>query len=164
MFVVESGNGDIDSNAYVAPTEIDAYLQARGRLETTGWIDLGNTEKQQRIVRATDYIDAEFESKFHGQRLSLNQALAYPRTLDQRLPYNLILACIEYSLIDDLYPPVDNDQQAIKSKTSTVGPITESITYQYDPSYRRPSLHQFNQARSYIDKLIVSSFNTLKRS
>ncbi len=77
-FTVEDGTGLAGSNAYLSVTEADDYHEGRGN---TAWADGAVTTalKQDAIVRATDYIEKRFGTKFRGCRRSGDQALEWPR-------------------------------------------------------------------------------------
>lgn len=106
-FVVEDGNGLSNSNAYVSVAFSDDYHADRGR---TDWAGASSQNKQTAIVRATDYIDRRFGTKFRGTRQNKSQALEWPRldALDNDefllndiddIPRQLQKACAEYALI-----------------------------------------------------------------
>lgn len=75
-FVPEDGTGKEDANSYIDEAFADSYFDDRGN---TVWAALTSPEKQQALVRATDYIDQRFGKKFRGDRESKKQALEWPR-------------------------------------------------------------------------------------
>jgi predicted amidohydrolase YtcJ len=68
---------------------------------------MSTEEKEQAIVRATDYIDQRFGRKFVGQKTHGDQALEWPRAsaydrddhVLSDIPVLLQRACAEYALI-----------------------------------------------------------------
>lgn len=77
-FTVEDGSGLAGSNAYLTVAAADDYHSGRGN---TAWAEGAVTTalKQDAIVRATDYIEKRFGTKFRGCRRSGDQALEWPR-------------------------------------------------------------------------------------
>lgn len=86
-FVVEDGNGLSDANSYVDLAFADDYFLTRAISAWTG----ADAVKQAALIRATDYIDTVFGTKFKGTVAfstgdpTVDQALAFPR--DMRVPY-----------------------------------------------------------------------------
>lgn len=86
--------------------DVDTHHADRG---TSDWTNFTNPEKQQAIVRATDYIDKRFGRRFVGLRKTKEQGLEWPRldAFDQdgyllsgsdALPRQILKACAEYAL------------------------------------------------------------------
>lgn len=77
---VEDGTGLTDADAFISVADLEAYCDARGKDHST----YSATEKEQAIVRATDYLSESFRWK--GFKLKERghsdgeQALAWPRT------------------------------------------------------------------------------------
>ncbi len=105
-FTVDSGSGDAGSNAYISVVDVDTHHADRG---ASNWTDFTTPEKQEAIVRASDYIDKRFGRKFVGLRKTKEQGLEWPRldAFDQDgyllsgtddLPRQLLKACAEYAL------------------------------------------------------------------
>lgn len=105
-FTVESGSGDTGVNAYMTVAAVDTHHADRG---ATTWTDFTTPEKEQAIVRASDYIDKRFGRRFRGLRKIKDQGLEWPR-LDafdddgyllsgiDALPRQLLKACAEYAV------------------------------------------------------------------
>ena len=72
--IVEDGTGLTDSNSYVSVVFADDYFSARGVSE---WENLEEAQKEQCLIRATDYIDNIFQ--WCGKKEFENQALRFPR-------------------------------------------------------------------------------------
>lgn len=107
-FTPEDGSGLTGANGYIAVTYADDHHALRGH---TSWDDLQPTEKEQAIVRATDYVDKRFGRRFLGWRRTQAQALEWPRLdayddddyLIQGVPAQLQKAVAEYALRAAIY-------------------------------------------------------------
>jgi hypothetical protein len=84
-FTVEDGNGLPTANAYIDVAFADDYWTDRA---DASWAAADNTVKQVAIIKATDYIDKVFGSRFKGSKAfvtypipdeSVDQALEFPR-------------------------------------------------------------------------------------
>jgi hypothetical protein len=136
-FTVEDGTGLPDSNAYVGTAFADSYFSDRGVAAWTG----DDTTKQQAIIRATDYIETVWSSRFRGQPLTTTQALAFPRDLFNGLPVQLQKATAEYALralTATLLPDPTSDDSGLKvvSEVKKVGPIETDKTYAADQNVK----------------------------
>ena len=105
-FLVETGIGTPDANAYDSVVNIDAHHADRG---TSDWTNFTTPEKEQAIVRASDFIDKRFGRRFVGVRATKGQGMEWPRlsAFDQdgfllsdvdALPRQLLKAAAEYAL------------------------------------------------------------------
>ncbi len=105
-FLVESGSGTPLANAYDSVANIDTHHADRG---TTDWTNFSTPQKEQAIVRASDYIDKRFGRRFVGVRTTKAQGLEWPRlsAFDQdgyllsavdSIPRQLLKAVAEYAL------------------------------------------------------------------
>ncbi len=158
VFEVEDGSGSPTANAYVSRAYVLQYHEDRGNLHWVSGVGVTDAEREAAIVRATFYIDKRFRQRFRGFRMQSDQSLAWPRTgaFDddgyqfESIPKQLQRACAEYALRALLYQtlapdplrPVPNQnmetgEQAsevitgqVKSKRVSVGPISESTTYE----------------------------------
>lgn len=87
--IVEDGNGLPDANSYADVAFADDYFSTRAIAAWTG----ANNVKEAALIRATDYIDTVYGTKFSGTQAfvssppdqTVDQALAFPR--DPRVPY-----------------------------------------------------------------------------
>jgi|SRR5687768_5934777 len=153
--VMEDGNGLPTANSYADVEYADAYFTLRGITDWTGT----DSVKEAALIRATDYIETVFSTKFIGTQafvsdppdLDVDQALSFPR--DTRvsyigfygytfealekpvvIPVALKKATCEYALralTASLLvdPTVDETGALITSKTEQVGPIRETTQY-----------------------------------
>lgn len=139
-FIVEDGTGLANANAGVAVNFCDTYHADRGNAE---WAAASNTAKEQAIVRATDYFEIRWSQRVKGNKLVATQALSFPRENAYYRDGNEIPAMpVEYqkclaeyalrALTTVLAPDPTTDATGGKviAKTETVGPITESVTYE----------------------------------
>jgi hypothetical protein len=137
-FTLEDGTGLANSNAYISVSEFDAYWDDRGFVHS----GFTNSQKQVAIIKATDFIELKYRTKFKGKILEDVQALSFPRIslydnagrVIEGIPVRLKQATAEYAkralteeLISD--PTLDVSGNAIVSKTEKVGPIEESTTF-----------------------------------
>ena len=76
-FIVEDGTNVEGANAYVALAYADAYFENRG---ITGWGEMTQEARQQRIIVATQYIDARWFGQFKGDKVYADQTLEFPRS------------------------------------------------------------------------------------
>lgn len=150
-FVAEDGTGLADANSYITEAEFRAYYDDRGIDVTT----MNQKEVEASCVRATDYIDKRFGSRFLGFPQSTTQALEWPRLdaiddddyLITGVPSKLKKACAEYALrafnLGELapdpalaFPTRDTTGEGttasaglITRKREKVGPIEEETEY-----------------------------------
>jgi len=155
-FTVEDGTGLSTSNAYISISTADDYHSGRGNSE---WDKAANTDqlKQEAIVRATDYVEKRFGTRFRGKRSSKEQALSWPRMSAwdddgyefDDIPVKLTQAVAEYALraisVHELSPDPPSPVQAqshvegvtrdttptggVKKTKEVIGPIEEETEY-----------------------------------
>lgn len=136
--IVESGNGDSNSESYIDVLFADAYFLKRG---ITQWATL--TNREQLIVRAMDYIENNYSYK--GTKLVSTQALQFPRLIDGETVYPITLknAVCELALKsneEDLL--ADTDKTTIREKVG-------ALEIEYDPN--QDNVKSFN----YVNKLLA---------
>lgn len=145
-FLVQDDAGSIvGANAYATAAAFRTYHGERGT-DVTGHID---DAIEKALVQATDFMDNRF--RFRGDKLRLEQRTAWPRALPEDddeffrtgIPVEVKEACFEYAFIaltSELNPTPTRDPsgQGIQSQSSSVGPISESITYVSGASYQFP--------------------------
>lgn len=146
-FSVEDGTGKADANAYASVEFVDAYHTDRGN---SGWAGT-EEQKQQWIVKATDYVEGLYGTRFVGHRSKNTQALHFPadRAYDadwclvaksNEVPAVLQRVVAEYAdrarqaeLVPDPPSPVASSQGAgagfVTKTTDKVGPIEEIRHY-----------------------------------
>lgn len=137
--------GDADANSYVDEAFADEHHADRGNAR---WAALDSAEKQQCLIRATDYIDKRFGQAFRGRRQSKNQSLEWPRlnaydddgfafSAEDDIPRQLEKATAEYALRAAIYnvlapdptrvsPDQDLSQDAARPEPTPAGAVTSS--------------------------------------
>ncbi len=128
--IVEDGTGRPDSDSYVSINDADAYHAQFGN---AAWALASPTEKESALRRATQYIDTSYT--FRGERLTDEQALAWPRSIRAWPVRPVINAACELGLIA-LDAPLYVDQAGPAIVSETVGPI--STTYAQDQRGGQP--------------------------
>lgn len=114
--IIEDGSGKADAEAYVSVADCTTYAIGHG-LTFTGT----EPEKEARLRRATQYLDAQYA--FKGEPQTDTQALAWPRTVAPGVvPREIVAACCELACkTGDLWADVDASSLIEK----TIGPITK---------------------------------------
>lgn len=133
--VTEDGTGKADAESYIAVADADTYFTARGN---AAWAALSTEQKEQALRKATDYMQAEYDLRWAGERTGETQALSWPRyNVPMRgvsaglwpsdaVPTAVARACAELAVrasAGDLTADV-----GAQVKSETVGPI--SVVYQ----------------------------------
>lgn len=148
------------STDYVSQYHLDRGNDFWATFRDTGGSDAKISQCQAAIVRASFYIDKRFRTRFIGVRRLFDQAMAWPRigAFDSDgyqfdpVPGQLQRACAEYALRALIYqtlapdplrpvpnqdmtqdPPVESTDVItgqVKSKRVSVGPVSESTTYE----------------------------------
>ncbi len=136
--IIESGNGDSNSESYVDVAYVDAYFLKRGINE---WAGL--TNREQLIVRAMDYIENNYS--YQGTKLVSTQSLQFPRLINGETVYPVALknAVCELALKsneEDLL--ADTDKTTIREKVGT-------LEVEYDPN--QDNIKSYN----YVNKLLA---------
>ena len=137
-FTVEDGTVVAGANAYIDVAFADDYFTDRGEADWTGQ----NTDKQQAIILATDYIETRWGPYFKGRIKDDTQELSFPREalydregrLLEGIPEVLKKATAEYALraLSSALQPdptIDESGRQIKSVSEKVGPIEEETEY-----------------------------------
>jgi len=146
-FRVQDDTGSVDdANAYVTKAEMRSYWAERG-VDLTATLD---ASLEAAIVKATQYLDARF--RFVGIRENDDQGTMWPRVravnLDGRVvqgvPMAVKKATYEYAnraLTSTLSPDptYDTTGQKVQAKSSSVDPISESVTYVSGATFSMPA-------------------------
>lgn len=153
-YLVEDGSGLATSNAYITVQEFKDHHIDRG-VEAASDGTFLDTEVEQLLIQATDYIDKRFGKRFRGYRRTRDQALMWPRMdaydnddfVLPDLPTQLKKATAEYALIagqldrnlaplpDVPYTIVAPDgtettaKGAVIGESETVGPVSTETRY-----------------------------------
>lgn len=154
-FVVETGAGLADSNSFASVAEADAYFSDRG---VTAWGSLTTAVKQTSLIKATDYLEATYSQAWIGDKVSLAQALSFPRTNmvsegfylpSDEVPNRVVYATIEMALRASTGEVLisDQSQQIVKEKVDVIETTYSEFS---DPAQRYP----------YVNKLLSALLNT----
>ncbi len=147
VLIVQDNTGSVPgANAYISVQDFKSYHDDRGQSYN------GHTDAQieAAIVRATDYIDQRFV--FVGKkRLGRDQTTEWPRTdawdrdryYITDIPPEVKEACAEYALralAVELNPDPERDASgaAVLSKSESVGPISQSVTFAGGAVFQMP--------------------------
>ena len=136
-FTVEDGTIVAGANSYAATVDADDYFEERG---ITAWAGT-DTQKEQWLVQATDYIEMRFAARFIGERTDVvtPQSLSWPRKNtgvydSDEIPEPLKRAIYEYAnkarvapLVSD--PSVDASGLSVQRSRRKVGPIETETQY-----------------------------------
>lgn len=106
--ITETGAGLADAESFCSVAFATAYHASRGN---AAWAALASdTEREQKLRMATDYIEAFFGSRWAGLRVSTEQALSWPRSMvpvkdvrgayypSDSIPPVIVRACAELAL------------------------------------------------------------------
>lgn len=139
-FVVETGEGLADANAYCDVAFATAYLDCFG--SPAVWTGATSATKQNALREATRYLDSNFGTRWVGTRANENQALDWPRwgaiassgfpIGEDVVPTTVGQVCAVGALLHlqgELLNPAAVDAGDVASESFTVGPITDSATY-----------------------------------
>ena len=151
--ITEDGTGKADAESFCSVADASAYHAARGN---TTWATITNTEMEQALRRATDYIEQIYRDRWEGSRVTTTQALSWPRSQvpfrdggrlslysSSIVPTEVKNACAEMAwkaAAGDLAPDIEQ-----RVKREKVGPL-ETEYADYGP--------QFTQYRA-IDNLLA---------
>jgi hypothetical protein len=137
-FTVEDGTGVVGANSYGTIDGADAYFEDRGVTTWTGT----DTQKESYLIRATDYIETRFASRFKGEKEfpDTPQGLSFPRiNIDdsgdyvgvpeclKRATYEYALRAIAGALAPD--PVFEANGRLLVGKRTKVGPIETDLKY-----------------------------------
>ena len=136
--IIESGNGDSNSESYVDVAYVDAYFLKRGNAE---WDSI--TNKESKIILAMDFIENNYT--YIGTKLVSTQSLSFPRLINGETVYptSLKSAACELALkanSGDLLQ--DTGKTTIREKVGT-------LEVEYDPN--QDDLTSYN----YVNKLLA---------
>lgn len=165
MLTVEDGTGLPNANSYVSVEYANAHFLLRGN---EAWAALTTTAKEIALVKATEYIDVRFANRLQSPPLEADQALQFPKRYFitpsfvnvAGVPDSWKKAVCEYALIStqqELFTAPQTGAKEVKSKETTVGPITTKVEYADSPSVG--SFTSYPKA----DQLVAHLFQTPSR-
>jgi hypothetical protein len=166
--VVEDGTGLNNANAYIDVAFADSYFTDRNDAAWSGT----NVEKEAFILRATDYIELVFGSRFLGVKFSDTQALSFPRLAADNqtaepIPLSLKKACAEYAKIAKtaaliVNPALPTDGLVTTEISKEVAGIKKTVKYDVNqsPIISRP----YPTADIYLTNLLRKTSNHVIRN
>lgn len=149
---VEDGTNVTDANSYATVAEVDAYFEMRDNSSWTGSL----REKEAAIIKATDYIDSKYRTRWLGTMYSSTQALMWPRSSvyiegtlweESTIPTQLIFAVCEAALRALSNDLADDLTAGIKTKT-IAGAI--STTYAVNSGHKIKKYQVIDQLLSNL--------------
>ena len=170
--VVEDGTVVAGANSYISVADATDYLTQRGY---TIWTPLLEGEKEQALVRATDYLATY---TWRGNRVSADQLLDWPRSgavmygfdvAETVIPLALKNACAELAiraaaaaLMPDI--PFDETGRLVTKTVDKIGPIDEERSYATRGPLSIPVLtRRYPQVDHMLAQLVRSASNTVYR-
>lgn len=124
--IVENGQGLANANSYASVADADTYHSDRGN---DIWEDLTELQKEQSLIRATDYMEAVYRLRWKGYRHSETQALSFPRDELQREDFTYLNQWSYYPN-DEVPKEVKNAciELALKASTQELNPdLTQGV-------------------------------------
>lgn len=90
----------VGTNSYASVADADTYHADRGN---SLWADQQTASKEAALIKATDYIDQEYGSRFIGYQVSDTQPLEWPRSdisniAENEIPISLKQATYQLAL------------------------------------------------------------------
>lgn len=139
-FIVQNDSGNVENaNSYVDLTFADSYFALTSN---STWSGLSSSAKQILLIKASSYADDRFRLNYMSIMLNKDQSTEFPRYpyanyqgyMVEGIPDLFKQAICEYALFANsnsfyLDPSYSNEGTVI-SKSSTVGPISTSVTYE----------------------------------
>ena len=134
--IVENGTGLTDSNSYVSVVFADDYFSARG---VSGWDALEVEQKEQALIRATDFIDNIFQ--WCGKKASAEQALRFPRVNVRDYEGNVIEGiptCLKQAVCDVAIVTANGKElfTTAKENGDVVSETITSLSFTYSKTER----------------------------
>lgn len=167
-FIVEDGTGLSNANSNVTIEYADVYFSERN---VTAWSDLFTAVKQSSLIKATDYIEMRWSTRFKDNKLFPDiQALSFPRTGTVAIPVNLLKATCEYALraasgelTSDISATVNPVNTRVLKRIE--GAITTETETSYPTNYQgKPIYPKIPAADGLIQSLLRTSQGALIRS
>ena len=123
--IVENGTGLPNADSYVSVEFADSYFSARG---VSGWVALTTEQKEQFLIRATDFIDSIYQ--WCGRKATSEQSLRFPRVnlIDyEGQKVEGIPTCLKQAVCDAAQL-VSNGTELFQTKNENGDVVSETIT------------------------------------
>ena len=132
-FIVETGDGVENANAYVSVAAAISYHTDRGN---AAWASATIPEQKAAIVKATDHIELLYGHRFLGEKVESDQSLSWPRSnayddygnAIEGVPPMVVRACCEYAL-RALEEDLIDESPAVSAEQETEGGLSRQVTY-----------------------------------
>lgn len=141
--ILEDGTGLATANSYGSVAEADTYFADRPTQNTT-WAAKSTAEKEEALILATSYLDAEYGADWIGRKQSLEQALDWPRedavtrdgfSVSSSVPTRLKRATFEAAFLSapvgtvTLLPTITSPAAGIKRIKQKADVVEQEIEY-----------------------------------
>jgi hypothetical protein len=162
--VAEDGTGKSNANSYLSVAGANTYHATF--TGSTDWAAATASTKELALIRATQYVDARFHGQWRGFRANEGQSLVWPRfcaedddgyaiddgSVPQKLAHAVAELALRVVLGDDLLGVVA-EPGTIASESSSVGPLSESVTYLGG----KPHGYQYPRVEALLRGLLLGS-------
>lgn len=150
--VVEDGSIVAGANSYASVSDLEEYASARG-------ITLGNTSEENEVllIKAMDWMEAKYGQRWQGERVNLDQPLAWPRTgvwvdnihqdIDQ-IPRNLFYGQLAAAVEANSQDLQENRGPAVKRRK--VG----ELEVEYTNEGKRLDVSAFSKPEALLNPLV----------
>lgn len=123
-FLAENGSGLPEANSLTSLEHADEYHEDRGNV---AWAAMAESEREQRLILATDYVVDVFGPALAGKPATTVQGLPFPRLGSMFVPHKVQDAVAELALISKTSSLLGVAKRGKKSVQ--VGPLK----VEYDP-------------------------------
>ena len=120
---VETGTGSSTSESFISVADADLYHSNRGN---TAWAALTEPTKEQCLRRSTDYMEQVYRLRWLGYRVTITQALSWPRDEVQRLDLTLLNQYSYYE--NNVVPPEVKNACAELALKAASGELLPDLT------------------------------------
>ena len=142
MLIVENGTGLTNANSYASVAEFKTYATDRGLTES---LALSDAVIESSLIKASDYLEANYYDAWKGTPTNIGQSLAWPRDgvyidgvllADNVIPQKLKNANIELAIRagagSELLP---DEGQRVKREKVDVLEVEYNENYSAEPKY-----------------------------
>ena len=173
--VLEDGTGVTGANSYVDQTYADAYFTDRGGNAT--WTALSSDQKDQSLIKATDYVEKRFGHLFLSEKDRHTNPLSWPRRpvyddlgrvrFDSNdIPAELKKAVSEYAVRASAANLITDPTAGLEvaEEIKKVGPLEKRTRYAHNGNSRQKSgmvkdsaVPEYPNADMWIESLLRPS-------
>jgi hypothetical protein len=158
--IVEEGSGLDNANSFVDISFADEYTLEYG---PSTWVGLPDPTKVTALLKATQYMEAMYRTRWVGTRLLGTQSLSWPRAYATEsdgweIPTNIVPLAVKQatvimaikSLTEDILPDVTEATGNITQTRVVVGPVEEEIHYSGGKTQLKSYTSVVNLVRSLL--------------